>query len=428
MRVHTAVMDRNAATAHIAYRVNEVCAILPITPSSPMAELGGAWAAKGLKNIWGEVPVFQEMQAEGAVQGSLQSGALTTTFTASQGFRLMLPNMYKILGELTSCVCHVGARANETQALSNVGDRSEMMSARITGFAMLAASSAQEAHDLALVAQAATLEARVPVLYFFDGFRASREENAITLIPDEQIRAMIDDDLVRAHRARALSPDRPAPWCTAHNPEIYLQVGEARNACSAKVPGIVQKAMDKLGAMTGRKYSLFRYSGHPQAERVAVATGSAAEVLDETAAWLSAHQGEKLGVLQVALYRPWDATAFLAAMPKSVRSIIVLDHTKETGVLGEPLYVDVLSTYVRASWADEIDEIPAIIGGRYDLSAKDFDPAMAKAVFDEQKRPSPRHRFTVGITDDVSNASLPVNHSFDIEAPETVRSLSRARR
>jgi len=427
MTLQTAVLDGNTAAAHIAYRVNEVCAIYPITPSSPMAEVADVWAGEGLKNIWGQVPVSQQMQSEagaaGSVHGSLQSGALTTTFTASQGFLLMLPNMYKIAGELTSCVFHVAARSIATQALSIFGDHSDVMSARMTGFAMLAASSVQEAHDLALVAQAATLEARVPIIFFFDGFRTSHEENTTTLIPDEQIRAMIDDDLVRAHRKRALSPEHPVIRGTAHNPDTYFQARESSNPFYAKVPGIVQKAMDRLGAMTGRRYHLFRYAGHPQAERVVVAIGSAVEVLDETAAWLSANAGEKVGVLQVALYRPWDADAFLAAMPKSVKSIAVLDRTKEVGAPGEPLYIDVLSTYARALSAGKIAVMPTIVGGRYGLSSKDFDPPMAKAVFDELKKPEPKHGFTVGITDDVSHTSLAVDHTFDIEAPDTVRAL-----
>ncbi|MBV8324624.1 MAG: pyruvate:ferredoxin (flavodoxin) oxidoreductase, partial [Hyphomicrobiales bacterium] len=420
-------MDGNTAAAHIAYRVNEVCAIYPISPSSVMAELADAWAAQGIKNIFGAVPVIQQMQAEsgaaGAVHGALQSGALTTTFTASQGFLLMLPNMYKIAGELTSCVFHVAARSVATQALSIFGDHSDVMSARMTGFAMLAAASVQEAHDLALVAQAATLEARVPVIFFFDGFRTSHEENTMTLIPDEQIRAMIDQDLVRAHRARALSPEHPVLRGTAHNPDTFFQARETVNPFYAKVPGIVQKAMDRLGALTGRKYQLFRYAGHPQAERVVVAIGSAVEVLEETAAWLSANAGEKVGVLQVALYRPWDGDAFLAAMPKSAKAVAVLDRTKEVGAPGEPLCVDVLSTYARAATAGKLATMPTVIGGRYGLSSKDFDPAMAKAVFDELKKREPRHGFTVGITDDVSNTSVSVDRSFDIEPPDTVRAL-----
>jgi len=427
MTAKTAVMDGNTAAAHIAYRVNEVCAIFPITPSSTMAELADAWAAEGVKNIWGGTTVVQQMQSEGgaagALHGSLQSGALTTTFTASQGFLLMLPNMYKIAGELTSCVFHVAARSVATQALSIFGDHSDVMSARMTGFAMLAGSSVQEAHDLALVAQVATLEARVPIIFFFDGFRTSHEENKTTLIPDEQIRAMIDDNLVRAHRARALSPEHPVIRGTAHNPDTYFQARETVNPFYEKVPGIVQKAMDRLGEMTGRKYHLFRYAGHPEAERVVVAIGSAVEVLDGTASWLSANRGEKVGVLQVALYRPWDGDAFLAAMPKTVKAIAVLDRTKEAGAIGEPLYLDVLSTYAGAVSAGKIKSLPKIIGGRYGLSSKDFDPAMAKSVFEELKKDEPKHGFTVGIIDDVRNTSLPIDQEFDIETPETVRAL-----
>src|SRR3954453_9355993 len=328
MSVKSVVMDGNTAAAHIAYRVNEVCAIFPITPSSTMAELADAWAAEGTKNIWGEVPVVQQMQSEagaaGAVHGALQSGALTTTFTASQGFLLMLPNMYKIAGELTPCVFHIAARALATQALSIFGDHSDVMSARMTGFAMLAAASVQEAHDLALVAQAATLESRVPVMYFFDGFRTSHEENKISLLADEQIRAMIDDDHVRAFRARPLSPEHPVVRGTAHNPDTYFQARETVNPFYERFPGVVQKAMDRFAALTGRAHSLFRYTGDPAAERVVVAIGSACEVLDETAAYLNA-RGEKLGVLQVTLYRPCLPEAFLAALPRSVQSIAVLD-------------------------------------------------------------------------------------------------------
>jgi pyruvate-ferredoxin/flavodoxin oxidoreductase len=281
------VMDGNTAAAHIAYRVNEVCAIFPITPSSTMAELADAWAAQGIKNIWGQVPVIQQMQSEGgaagAVHGALQSGALTTTFTASQGFLLMLPNMYKIAGELTPCVFHVAARAIATQALSIFGDHSDVMSARMVGFAMLAAASVQEAHDLALVAQVATLESRVPVLFFFDGFRTSHEENKIAVIPDDQIRAAIDDDLVRAHRARALTPERPVIRGTAHNPDTFFQARESANPYYARFPDIIERALDRVGSLIGRSYRLFRYAGHPEAERVVIVIGSAFEVLDETA-------------------------------------------------------------------------------------------------------------------------------------------------
>jgi pyruvate-ferredoxin/flavodoxin oxidoreductase len=426
MPVKSVVMDGNTAAAHIAYRVNDVCAIFPITPSSTMAELADAWASQGLKNIWGQIPVIQQMQSEGgaagAVHGALQSGALTTTFTASQGFLLMLPNMYKIAGELTPCVFHVAARALATQALSIFGDHSDVMSARMVGFAMLAASSVQESHDLALVAQVATLESRIPVLFFFDGFRTSHEENKIAVIPDEQIRAAIDDNLVRAHRARALTPESPVIRGTAHNPDTFFQARESSNPFYARVPEIMQRAMDRVGALTGRQYRLFRYAGHPLAERVVVVIGSAFEVLEDTAAWLNAN-GEKVGVLQVTLYRPWDAERFRAALPPTVKKIAVLDRTKESGGPGEPLYLDVLTTYAEALAAGRIPTMPVIVGGRYGLSSKDFDPAMAKAVFDELKKPDPKRGFTVGINDDVTHTSLTVDASFDIEAPEVVRAL-----
>ena len=424
--IQTTVMDGNTAAAHIAYRVNEVAAIFPITPSSTMAELADAWAAKGIKNIWGNIPVVQQMQSEGgaagAVHGSLQSGALTTTFTASQGLLLMLPNMYKIAGELTPCVFHVAARSLATQALSIFGDHSDVMSARMTGFAMLAAASVQEAHDLALIAQAATLESRVPIMYFFDGFRTSHEENKISIIPDAQIRAMIDDDLVRAFRARALSPEHPVVRGTAHNPDTFFQARETVNPFYEKVPGIVAHTMERFAGLTGRHYQLFRYTGHPEAERVAIAIGSGCEVLDETAAYLN-DKGERTGVLQVTLYRPWLADAFLGALPKSVKAVAVLDRTKEVGAPGEPLYLDVLTTFAHAVAAGKWGSMPTLIGGRYGLSSKDFDPAMAKAVFDELRKPKPKHGFTVGIIDDVSHTSLDVDPTFDIEPLDVIRAL-----
>ena len=424
--IQSAVMDGNTAAAHIAYRVNEVASIFPITPSSTMAELADAWAAEGIENIWGNVPVVQQMQSEGgaagAVHGSLQSGALTTTFTASQGLLLMLPNMYKIAGELTPCVFHVAARALATQALSIFGDHSDVMSARMTGFAMLAAASVQEAHDLALIAQAATLESRVPVIFFFDGFRTSHEENKIAVIPDAQIRAMIDDEQVRAFRERALSPERPVVRGTAHNPDTFFQARETVNPFYARFPGIVTSVMDRFAGVTGRQYRLFRYTGHPDAERVVVAIGSGCEVLDETATYLN-EQGERTGVLQVTLYRPWHADAFLAALPRTVKAIAVLDRTKEPGALGDPLYLDVLGTFAQAVASGTWGAMPRLIGGRYGLSSKDFDPAMAKAVFDELDKPDARHGFTVGITDDVSHTSLAVDPGFDIEPPDVVRAL-----
>src|ERR1022692_2341794 len=424
--IQSAVMDGNTAAAHIAYRVNEVSAIFPITPSSVMAKWADAWASEGIKNIRGNIPVVQQMQSEGgaagAVHGSLQSGALTTTYTASQGLLLMLPNMYKIAGELSPCVFHVAARSLATQALSIFGDHSDVMSARMTGFAMLAAASVQEAHDLALVAQAATLESRVPILYFFDGFRTSHEENKISIIPDEQIRAMIDDNLVRAFRIRALSPEHPVVRGTTHNPDTFFQARETVNPFYERLPGIVQKAMDDLARLTGRRHQLFRYTGHPEADRVAVAIGSACEVLVRTAAYLNA-KNEKLGVLQVTLYRPWSADAFLAALPKSVSAVAILDRTKEGGAPGEPPYLDALSAFAHAPAAGKGPAMPKLIGGRYGLSSKDFDPAMAKAVFDELKSPNPKHGFTVGIDDDVSHTSLAIDSSFDIESPDDVRAL-----
>ena len=423
--VRTAIMDGNTAAAHIAYRVNEVAAIFPITPSSNMAELADAWAAEGVTNIWGNIPVVIQLQSEagaaGTLHGSLQSGALSTTFTASQGLLLMLPNMYKIAGELTPCVMHVAARAIATQGLSIFGDHSDVMSARMTGFAMLAAASVQEAHDLALVAQAATLESRIPIMFFFDGFRTSHEENKISVIPDEQIRAMIDDELVRAFRARALSPEHPVVRGTAHNPDTFFQARETVNPFYAQFPEIVQKTMDRLAALTGRAHRLFRYTGHPSAERVGVAIGSACDVLDETAAYLNA-RGDKVGVLKVTLYRPWTPEAFLAEMPRSVRSIAVLDRTKETGG-SDPLYLDVVSTFAEAVAGGTRANMPRLVAGRYGLSSKDFDPAMAKAVFDELGKPAPRHGFTVGIADDVSRSSLAVDTTFTIEPPEVVRAL-----
>lgn len=419
-------IDGNSAVAHVAYRVNEICAIYPITPSSVMAELADQWASQGATNIWGNVPLVQEMQSEGgaagAVHGALQSGALTTTFTASQGLLLMIPNLYKIAGELTATVIHVAARSIATQALSIFGDHADVMAARGTGVAILGASSVQEAHDLALVAQAATLEARVPILLFFDGFRTSHEINKITLLDDGAIRAMIDDDLVRAHRNRALSPNHPVVRGTAHNPDTFFQAREAANPFYARVPGIVQARMDQLAKLCGRQYRLFQYSGHPQATRVVVAMGSGAEVLRETADHLCA-QGQRVGVLQVLLYRPFIAEHFLAALPRSVEAIAVLDRHKEPGAPGEPLYLDVMGTIGRAVAMGEYSAMPKIVGGRYGLSSKDFTPAMAKAVFDELARAAPRHGFTVGIVDDVSGMSLDYDPTFDIEGDDVVRAL-----
>src|SRR6266545_3728357 len=413
MQPETDTIDGNTAVAHVAYRVNEVCAIYPITPSSTMAELADEWSAAGVKNIWGNVPVVQEMQSEGgaagAVHGALQSGALTTTFTASQGLMLMLPNMFKIAGELTSTVFHVAARALATQALSIFGDHSDVMTARTTGFALLSSGSVQEAHDAALIAQAATLESRIPFLHFFDGFRTSHEVNKVTLLSDDQIRAMISQDLVRAHRGRSLTPEAPVVRGTA-------------NPCYARVPAIVQSAMDHFAALTGRAYRLFEYDGPADAERVIVLMGSGAETAREAAAILR-QRGESVGVLQVRLYRPFSAEHFLAALPESCRAVAVLEQVKEAGAPGEPLYVDVVTTLAQAVGAGKRRTMPRVIGGRYGLGSKNFNPAQTKAVFDELTKAEPKNGFTVGIEDDVSHTGLAVDPSFSIEQDDVVRAL-----
>jgi pyruvate-ferredoxin/flavodoxin oxidoreductase len=419
-------MDGNTAVAHVAYRVNEVCAIFPITPSSTMAELADQWAAEGATNIWGNVPVVQEMQSEGgaagAVHGALQSGALTTTFTASQGLMLMLPNMFKIAGELTSTVFHVAARSLATSALSIFGDHSDVMTARTTGFALLSSASVQEAHDAALIAQAATLEARVPFLHFFDGFRTSHELNTLTLLSDSEIRAMIRDDLVRAHRARALSPETPFIRGTAHNPDTFFQAREAANPYFAAVPGIVEAAMNRFATLTGRSYRLFEYEGAPDAERVIVVMGSGGETARETVKVLRA-SGDRIGVVQVRLYRPFSAQHLLAALPASVRAIAVLEQAKEPGAPGEPLYLDVVTTLAQHVACGAREGMPHVIGGRYGISSKDFTPAMVKAVFDEMRRPDPKTSFTLGINDDVSRTSLDIDPTFSIEHPATTRAV-----
>ncbi len=426
MTEQAVTMDGNTAVAHIAYRVNEVCAIFPITPSSPMAELADEWAAAGVRNIWGNIPAVQEMQAEGGaagcVHGSLQSGALTTTFTASQGLMLMLPNMFKIAGELTSTVFHVAARALAAGASSIFGDHQDIMAARTTGFAILGAASVQEGHDLALVAQAATLAARVPFIHYTDGFRTSHEYNKLSIVPDETIRAMISDDLVRAHRARALSPERPFIRGTWQNPDTYFQTREAVNPFYGQVPDIVQGTMDKFASLTGRSYKLFRYDGPADAERVIICMGSGAEVVRETAKWLNA-QGEKVGALQVLLYRPFSAKHFLAALPPSVKSIVVLDRTKEPGAPMEPLYADVVGVLAEAVAIGERLRMPRVIGGRYGLSSRDFNPGMVKAVFDELAKPEPKNHFTIGLIDDVTHTSLDYDEALDIEPQGTMRCL-----
>ena len=419
-------MDGNTAAAYVAYRVNEVNAIFPITPSSTMAELADQWASEGLTNIWGNIPVVQEMQSEGGaagtVHGALQSGALTTTYTASQGLMLMLPNMYKIAGELTACVFHVAARSLATSALSIFGDHSDVMAVRGSGFALLSAASVQEAHDMALIAQVATLESRIPFVHFFDGFRTSHELNTLDLIPDANLRTMIDDDLVRAHRLRGLSPENPFIRGTAQNPDTFFQAREAVNVYYDRVPGIVQGAMDRLAALTGRPYRLFEYDGDPAAERVIVIMGSGAETVRQTATALRA-TGEKVGVLQVRLYRPLSVAHLLAALPETVRRVAVLDRVKEPGSAGEPLYLDVVTALARAVSRGERPTMPFVIGGRYGLGSKDFTPAMAKAAFDELSAASPRDGFTLGIEDDLTHTSLVVDPAYSVEPGSVTRAV-----
>ena len=425
-----AIIDGNEAAAFIAHKTNEVCAIYPITPSSNMGEWADEWSAQGRTNIWGTVPAVVEMQSEGgasgAVHGALQTGALTTTFTASQGLLLMIPNMYKIAGELTSTVFHVSARSLACQGLSIFGDHQDVMSTRQTGFAMLASASVQEAMDMALIAQAATLEARVPFLHFFDGFRTSHEVNKVEMISDEQIRAMIRDDLVLAHRARALTPDRPVMRGTAQTPDVYFQGRETVNPFYTAAPAIVLKAMDQFAKLTGRRYHPFDFYGAPDAERVVVVMGSGAETTLDTVNYLHQHAGEKVGVLVVRLYRPFCAKCFLGRLPKSVKAIAVLDRTKEPGSAGEPLYQDVLTALAEALGEGRLGlagGMPRVIGGRYGLSSKEFTPSMVKAVLDELAKAKPKNHFTVGIHDDVGHTSLEFDPHFIIEPDSVVRAM-----
>lgn len=424
---HTYVtIDGNEAAAHVAFRVNEVCAIYPITPSSPMAELADTWAAKGMKNIFGTTPEIIEMQSEagaaGAVHGSLQAGALTTTFTASQGLMLMIPNMYKIAGELTPAVFHVAARSLAAQALSIFGDHSDVMATRSTGFAILASASVQEAHDMALISQVATLQSRIPFLHFFDGFRTSHEVSKIALIPDEVIRQMIKDEWVIDHRKRALNPDNPFIRGTAQNPDVYFQARETVNPFYDKTPNFVQNALDEFAELTGRKYGLFEYYGHPEAERVMVIMASGSETAIQTVEHLAA-QGEKVGVLKVRLYRPFSMEHFIDALPESVKSLVVMDRTKEPGATGEPMYLDVITVLneaiTRKNWAS----MPRVTGGRYGLSSKEFTPAMVKGVLEEAKKDLPKNHFTVGINDDVTHTSIDYDSNFVIHPEGETRAV-----
>jgi pyruvate-ferredoxin/flavodoxin oxidoreductase len=414
-------VDGNEACASVAYRVNELAVIYPITPSSTMGELADQWASEGRLNLWGGVLDVAEMQSEGgaagAVHGALQAGALGTTFTASQGLLLMIPNMYKIAGELTPFVMHVTARTVASHALSIFGDHSDVMATRQTGFAMLAAASVQEAQDMAAIAQASSLRSRVPFLHFFDGFRTSHEVAKIVPLDDDELRAMIDDDLIAQVRRRALSPDHPMVRGTAQNPDTFFQAVEARNPYYDALPGVVQTEMDRFAAITGRQYKLFDYAGDPEAERVVVIIGSGGETADLTAAWLN-KAGGRTGVLKVRLFRPFAIDAFIAALPASTKAVAVLDRCKEPGAIGEPLFLDVVAALAEARALGQRPAAaePLVIGGRYGLASKEFTPAMVKAVYDELDRDRPKRRFTVGITDDVTGLSLVVDESFRPES------------
>ncbi|MCC7527392.1 MAG: pyruvate:ferredoxin (flavodoxin) oxidoreductase [Candidatus Melainabacteria bacterium] len=416
----TKTVDGNEATAYVAYRTNELIAIYPITPSSPMAEHADAWASQRITNLWGSVPLIQEMQSEGgaagAAHGALQAGALTTSFTASQGLLLMIPNMFKIAGELTSATLHITARSIATHGLSIFCDHGDVMATRSAGWAMLFANSVQEAHDFALISQASTLEARVPFLHIFDGFRTSHEVSKIQLLSEDDMRCLIDDELVRGHRLRALSPDNPVIRGTAQNPDVFFQSRERANSYYDKTPSIVAEAMEKFAAVTGRQYRLFDYAGAADAERVIVAMGSAAETIEQVTNVLVS-QGEKVGHLKVRLFRPFHVGYFLEALPFSVKSVAVLDRTKEPGAAGEPLLQDVITAIFESKRPIEV------IGGRYGLGSKEFTPGMCKAVFDELDKAHPRRRFTVGIKDDVSHISLDYDENFDIESGDTVRAI-----
>jgi pyruvate-ferredoxin/flavodoxin oxidoreductase len=419
VKVDYKMLDANESVARVAYALSEVIAIYPITPASPMGEWADTRAADGMKNLWGTVPAVIEMQSEGGaagvIHGAIQTGALSTTFTSSQGLLLMIPNMYKIAGELTPTVFHIAARSLAAQALSIFGDHSDVMAARATGWAILCSASVQEAQDLALISHAATLESRIPFLHFFDGFRTSHEISKIVTLPEEALREMINEVRVIEHRARALSPDHPVIRGTAQNPDVYFQARETVNPFYAACPAIVQRAMDRFAELTGRRYGLFEYHGATDAQRVIVLMGSGCEAAHETVDSLDA-LGEKVGVLKVRLYRPFDATAFVKMLPATVRRIAVLDRTKEPGAGGEPLYLDCVNALVEQDRSDV-----RVVGGRYGLSSKELTPAMIKAVFDNLAQPSPKNHFTVGIDDDLSHTSLDVDRNFSIEPDDVVR-------
>ena len=425
---NTVTVDGNEAAASVAYRLNEVIAIYPITPSSTMGELSDAWMTEQRRNVWGTVPSVAEMQSEagaaGALHGALQSGSLATTFTASQGLLLMIPNLYKIAGELTACCIHVAARTLATHALSIFGDHSDVMACRQTGLGMLSSATVQEAHDFACLGQTISLASRIPFLHFFDGFRTSHEVATIQELSDDDLRFLVDDAAVQAHRERALSPDHPVIRGTAQNPDVFFQAREAINPYYTHCTDIVLREMDRFAARTGRRYSPFEYIGHPQAERVVVLMGSGCEPVHEVVDWMKA-RGDKVGVVKVRLYRPFAAAAFLQALPRTVRAIAVLDRTKEPGGVGEPLYQDVVTTLAQAGGRQDwpLHGDPVVVGGRYGLSSKEFDAGMALAVFDNLEAPVPRNGFTVGIVDDVTHTSLPVPKGFDIERDEVKRAV-----
>ncbi|MCC7433553.1 MAG: pyruvate:ferredoxin (flavodoxin) oxidoreductase [Methanoregulaceae archaeon] len=415
----TATIDGNEACADVAFRVNEICSIFPITPATSMAELADQWAGEGRMNVWGTVPDVVEMQSElgaaGTLHGGLQAGSLVTSFTSSQGLLLMIPNMFKVAGELLPCVIHVASRALSTNALTIFGDHQDVMAVRQTGFAMLASANVQEAHDFALITQAASLESRIPFLHFFDGFRTSHEIAKVTMLEDGHLRAMLDEELIFAHRARAMSPDRPNMRGTVQNPDVFFQTREAANPYFDRCPGIVQRTMDRFAELTGRRYKAYEYSGHPEAERVIVLMGSGAEAARETAEFL-AEQGEKVGVVQVRLYRPFDVGAFIDAFPKTTKAVAVLDRTKEPGSLGEPLYLDVVAAFAeRRSAASR----PSITGGRFGIGGKEFHAGMVRAIFDELRKPVPKNHFTIGIYDDQGDTHLDFDENFAVEPDST---------
>lgn len=421
-------MDGNEAAAHVAFKTNEVIAIYPITPASPMGEWADMWSVKRQKNIWKDVPKIIEMQSEGGaagtVHGSLQAGALTTTFTASQGLLLMLPNMYKIAGELTSTVFHIAARSIATQALSIFGDHTDVMSVRSAGWGMLFANSVQEAMDFSLISQASTLASRVPFLHIFDGFRTSHEISKIEVLSDEIIRKMINEEHVKSHKQRGMNPNNPFIRGTAQNPDVFFQSRETSNPFYLATPEIVDSVMREFEILTGRSYHLFDYSGAPDAEKVIILMGSGADTVEETSQHL-VDSGEKTGVLKVRLYRPFSAEHLLQALPSTVKAISVLDRTKEPGSIGEPLYLDVVTALIedQSSEKPKFSNIPKVIGGRYGLSSKEFTPAMVKTIFDELGKDTPKNHFTIGINDDVTHTSLPFDSSFDIESDKTTRAV-----